>query len=315
MPAAVVPRTEDVVQGQAGVVERLRGERDPVDREQQRFQPDEVRREVEQPRPLGERLADQPEAELLEVAEAAVDQPRRARRRPGGDVVLLDERGAHPARHGVEERPAADDAAADDDDVPRAVGEGLEIGAATGDRVGRRSRPRLVPRLVGRPARDPPEQPARADDEDEDRERRVEDDLLDGRRQQARERRQAEHDRDHDQRDDRDLAPARLAAGRASTQPRSASGGMPIGATRTLPACATPRRVASPVLGRWKVTVRSARTAGLGRLAAREVDRGRRVDGHDRDAARRRPDDELDGRADRLAQRPAARRCRAARRR
>ena len=32
-------------------------------------------------RPLGERLADEPEPELLEVAQAAVDQPRRARRR------------------------------------------------------------------------------------------------------------------------------------------------------------------------------------------------------------------------------------------
>ena len=51
-----------------------------------------------------------------------------------------------------------------------------------------------------------------------------------------------------------DLAPARLAPGRGSAQPRSASGGMPIGATRTLPACATPRRVASPVFGRWNVT-------------------------------------------------------------
>ena len=77
-----------------------------------------MRRERQQPRALGERLADEPEAELLEVAKAAVDQPRRARRRPGGDVVLLDERGPHPARDGVEEGAAADDAAADDDDVP-----------------------------------------------------------------------------------------------------------------------------------------------------------------------------------------------------
>ena len=37
---------------------------------------------------------------------------------------------------------------------------------------------------------------------------------------------------------------------------------MPIGATSTLPAWAAPRLVCSPVLGRWNVTVRSARTAG-----------------------------------------------------
>ena len=50
----------------------------------------------------------------------------------------------------------------------------------------------------------------------------------------------------------------------ASTIPqtRSASSGIPIGATRTLPAWAAPRFVSRPILGRWKVTVRSARTAG-----------------------------------------------------
>ena len=46
VPAAVVPRAEDVVERQARVVERLRGERDAVDREQQGLQADEMRREV-----------------------------------------------------------------------------------------------------------------------------------------------------------------------------------------------------------------------------------------------------------------------------
>ena len=45
MPAAVVARPEHVVQGQAGVVERLGQERDAVDREEQRLEADEVRRE------------------------------------------------------------------------------------------------------------------------------------------------------------------------------------------------------------------------------------------------------------------------------
>src|SRR3954469_273395 len=48
-----------------------------------------------------------------------MDQPRRARRGPGGDVVLLDEGSAHPARNGVQQRTRADDPATDDDDVPR----------------------------------------------------------------------------------------------------------------------------------------------------------------------------------------------------
>ena len=75
MPAAVASSTEDVVEGQPGVVERLRQVRDAIDREQQRLDPDEMRRQRQQPGALGERLANEPEAELLEVAETAVDQP------------------------------------------------------------------------------------------------------------------------------------------------------------------------------------------------------------------------------------------------
>ena len=55
--------------------------------------------------------------------------------------------------------------------------------------------------------------------------------------------------------------PAPLRASRPAPRaqrryyPRSASCGMPIGATRTRPATADPRRASSPVLGRWNVTV------------------------------------------------------------
>ena len=61
---------------------------------------------------------------------------------------------------------------------------------------------------------------------------------------------------------------------------------MPIGATSTRPASASPIRVRSPVFGRWKVTVRSARTTGIGRVARGQVDRRRRVDREDRHAGR-----------------------------
>ena len=92
--------------------------------------------------------------------------------------------------------------------------------------------------------------------------RAVEDDLLEGRRQDAREDGGAEHDRDD--RAARPAATSRQPGWRltASAQPRSASAGIPIGATRTLPAWAAPRLVSRPVLGRWNVTVRSAWTAG-----------------------------------------------------
>ena len=76
VPAAVVARTEDVVQRQTGVVERLGEVRQPVDREQEGLDPDEMGRERQQVRALVERLADKAESKLLQVPEPAVDQPR-----------------------------------------------------------------------------------------------------------------------------------------------------------------------------------------------------------------------------------------------
>jgi len=75
MPAPVLASTEDVVQGHAGLVERARGEGQAEQREQERLDRDEMRRQVQDPRSLGEGLAHQPEAVLLEIAQAAVDQP------------------------------------------------------------------------------------------------------------------------------------------------------------------------------------------------------------------------------------------------
>ena len=66
---------EDVVERQSGVVERLRREWGAIDREEQRLDPDEVRGEREEPRALSQGLADEPEPELLEIAEPTVDQP------------------------------------------------------------------------------------------------------------------------------------------------------------------------------------------------------------------------------------------------
>ena len=92
MPAAVTPRAEDVVQGHPRLVEGPRYNRPAVKREEQRFDADEVRRQAQQPRSLRQGFANEADTELLEVAEAAVDQSRRPARRPDGDVLALDER-------------------------------------------------------------------------------------------------------------------------------------------------------------------------------------------------------------------------------
>ena len=51
-----------------------------------------------------QRLAHQPEVEVLQVAQAAVDHLRRAARGAAREVVALDERDREPARGGVEAR-------------------------------------------------------------------------------------------------------------------------------------------------------------------------------------------------------------------
>ena len=89
-----------------------------LERVHERDRVDEVRREpLQQQTPLAQRLPHQPEVEHLQVAQAAVDQLGRARRRAAGPVAGLDQRDAEPAGRGVEGRPGADDPAADDEDV------------------------------------------------------------------------------------------------------------------------------------------------------------------------------------------------------
>ena len=51
---------------------------------------------------LGERLVHEADLALLEVAQPAVHELRRLRRRARREVVAFDERGAQPAGRGVE---------------------------------------------------------------------------------------------------------------------------------------------------------------------------------------------------------------------
>src|SRR3712207_9067667 len=62
---------------------------------------------------LVQRLADQPEVELLEVAQAAVEELGRAGGGAAGEVAGLDEGGAQTPGGGVQRHPGAGDAAAD----------------------------------------------------------------------------------------------------------------------------------------------------------------------------------------------------------
>src|SRR5436309_2949540 len=68
-------------------------------------------------RALEQRLAHEPQVEVLEVAEAAVHELGGAAGGARRVVVALDERDAIPARGGVERDPGAGDPPSDDHEV------------------------------------------------------------------------------------------------------------------------------------------------------------------------------------------------------
>ena len=170
---------------------------------------------------LGERLADERQVHLLQVAQAAMDEPRRARRRPDGDVVLLDERRSQArATSRPAARPTPTIAAADDQDVPRRVDEPGEVGRAS-SRAGstrlaasRRARSSIV--VVGRPSAIARPREIRHRSQAVPTMRtpirtgpwKIARWIASGRKPVS--ERSAEHDDDDARRDERDLRPARL---------------------------------------------------------------------------------------------------------
>jgi hypothetical protein len=94
--------------------------------------PHEVRRQSEQASALGARLEDEPQMAVLEVADPAVDEPRRPARGPAREVLLLDERDPQATERGVSRDAAAGDAAADHQKVELPIAERGEAVPACG---------------------------------------------------------------------------------------------------------------------------------------------------------------------------------------
>jgi hypothetical protein len=63
---------------------------------------------------------------LLEIAEAAMDQPARARARAGAEIRLLHEHGPQAPHRGITGHAGACDAATDDQQIHRAGAENVE---------------------------------------------------------------------------------------------------------------------------------------------------------------------------------------------
>ena len=76
-----------------------------------------MRRGAQQHFALAQRLVNQAELALLEIAQAAVNKLRRRRRGAGGEIVLLDQDDAKAAAGGVAGDAGAVDAAADNREI------------------------------------------------------------------------------------------------------------------------------------------------------------------------------------------------------
>ncbi len=93
----------------------------------------EVRRDVEQDAPFPARFEHEMQVAVLQIAHAAVHEPRRPAGGAAGEVLALDEHGPEPAQRGVAGDAGAGDAAADHQQVHGLVGEaGEELGAGGG---------------------------------------------------------------------------------------------------------------------------------------------------------------------------------------
>ena len=87
---------------------------------------DQVGCVLEESLTLGQRLVDEADLALLEVAQAAVDQLRRLGGGSRREVVTFDQRGLHAPRGRVEHHAGAGDAAADHHEVERLGAQGVE---------------------------------------------------------------------------------------------------------------------------------------------------------------------------------------------
>ena len=108
-----------------------------VDGDEEGQRAHEVRREALEGLLLAEGLADELEVEELEVAQAAVDELGRFRRRARGEVALLEEGDGGAPQSEVARHPRAGHAAADHDGVEARSVDSVESGHAISSRTDR----------------------------------------------------------------------------------------------------------------------------------------------------------------------------------
>ena len=95
--------------------------RTAVNRNAQLERLDEMRREREQPLALAQRLVHEPELEMLEVPQPAMNQPRRSAAGAHADVAAFDEQRLDPAERRLARNRRAVDPGADHDQLVRTL--------------------------------------------------------------------------------------------------------------------------------------------------------------------------------------------------
>src|SRR5207249_5503716 len=94
---------------------------------QQPQRPNEMWRVADERLPFGQRFVHKAQLAMLEIAQAAVDQARRAGRRAGAEVVALDKQRPVAVEHRLARDARPIDAAADHDDIEALTRELPEI--------------------------------------------------------------------------------------------------------------------------------------------------------------------------------------------
>ena len=98
---------------------------------QKRQWPYEVRSDLEENAPFAAGFEYQRPVTVLEIPQAAVDQARGARTRPGAEVSLVDERGADPPHCRIPRDPGTGDSCPDHQQVHRVSNHGGEVARAS----------------------------------------------------------------------------------------------------------------------------------------------------------------------------------------
>jgi len=96
--------------------------------------PDQLGGEAQQQVALAAGLTGRRDVPLADVAETAVDHLGRPAGGPGGEILALDDEGAHPARGRVPQHAGTGDSAADDQQIHAVAGRRLEVPGAVGKR-------------------------------------------------------------------------------------------------------------------------------------------------------------------------------------